>query len=157
MASDLIQTVLSGILGLGWLTTGLTLFRVRAEQRQKIMDVLLDKRQALDDIEQFASKARESLSGLNFEQKRAIAMNTVDRVIGTQQRLQVIGYISIPDHVELRTSDRHGLSASPHFLPRRIPFEFMIPMPPPLRRGVDYGFLPGTNVSQCAAESAHAA
>ena len=112
---------------------------------------------SVEDIERLACKAREGFSGLNFEQKRAIVMNTVDRVVGTQQELKVSGYISIPQHVELCTSDRHGLSASPHFLPRRIPFEFMIPMPPPLRRGVDYGFLPGTNVSQCAAESAHAA
>ena len=105
---------------------------------------------SVEDIERFASKAREDLTGLSFEQKRAIVMNTVDKVIGTQQRLRVIGYISIPDHVELRTNDRHGLSATPHFLPRRIPFEFTIPMPPPLRSGVDYGFLPGSNVSRGA-------
>ena len=117
------------------------------EQRQTME---ADVPPSIDDIEQFASKARESLSGLNFEQKRAIVMNTVDKVIGTQQRLQVIGYISIPDHVELRTSDRHGLSATPHFLARRIPFELIMPMPPPLRRGVDYGFMPGSNVSRGA-------
>ena len=106
-----------------------------------------------DDIERFASKARQTLNGLNFEEKRAIVMNTVDRVIGTQQELQVFGYISIPDHVELHTINRHGLCATPHFLTRRIPFEFTIPMPPPLRRGVDYGFLPGSNVSRGARTS----
>ena len=84
-------------------------------------------------------------------------MNTVDKVIGSQQGLRVFGYISIPDHVELRTINRHSQYATRHFSPRRIPFDFMINMPPPLRRGVDYGFLPGTNVSQSAAESAHAA
>ena len=59
---------------------------------------------SVEDIERFASKAREGLSGLSFEQKRAIVMNTVDKVIGTQQELRVIWYISIPDHVELRTN-----------------------------------------------------
>ena len=103
-----------------------------------------------EDIERFASKARECLSDLNFEQKRAIVMNTVDKVVGTQQELKVSGYISLPQHVELRTSDRHGSCATPHFLTRKIPFEFAIPMPPPLRRGMDYGFLPGSNVSRGA-------
>ena len=105
---------------------------------------------SVEDIERFVRKAREGLSGLSFEQKRGIVMNTVDRVIGSQQGLQVFGYISIPDHVELRTSDRHGTCATPHFLTRKIPFEFAIPMPPPLRRGMDYGFLPGSNVSRGA-------
>ena len=41
-----------------------------------------------EDIERFASKARECLSDLNFEQKRAIVMNTVDKVVGTQQELK---------------------------------------------------------------------
>ena len=115
------------------------------EQRQAME---ADVPPSLDEIEQFASKAREGLSSLNFEQKRAIVMNTVDRVIGSQQGLRVIGYISIPDHVELRTINRYGLRANQHFLACRIHFEFTIPMPPPLRKGVDYGFLPGSNVSR---------
>ena len=119
-----------------------------AEARDQRQVMEADVPPSVDDIERFASKAREGLSGLNFEQKRAIVMNTVDRVIGTQRGLQVLGYISIPDHVEFQTSDRHGSCATPHFSTRRIPFEFTIPMPPPLRSGVDYGFLPGSNVSR---------
>jgi site-specific DNA recombinase len=111
------------------------------EQRQALK---ADVPPTADDIERFATQARQTLNGLNFEEKRAIVMNTVDRVIGTQQELQVFGYISIPDHVEFNTINRHGLCATPHFFTRRIPFELTIPMPPPLRRGVDYGFLPGT-------------
>jgi site-specific DNA recombinase len=124
------------------------------EQRQAMK---ADVPPTADDIERFATQARQTLNGLNFEEKRAIVMNTVDRVIGTQQELQVFGYISIPDHVEFNTINRHGLSATPHFLPRRIPFDFTITMPSPLRRGMDYGFLPGTNVSQSAAGSGRAA
>ena len=127
----------------------------KAREQRQAMEA--DVPPTADDIERFATKARQTLNGLNFEEKRAIVMNTVDRVIGTQQELQVFGYISIPDHVEFQTSDRHGLSATPHFLARRIPFELTIAMPPPLRRGMDYGFLPGTNVSQSAAGSGRAA
>ena len=108
-----------------------------AEARDQRQVMEADVPPSVDDIERFASKAREGLSGLNFEQKRAIVMNTVDRVIGTQRGLQVLGYISIPDHVEFQTSDRHGLCATPHFLPHKIPFEFTIAMPPPWKRGVD--------------------
>ncbi len=33
---------------------------------------------------------------------------------------------------------------------KRIPFEFTIKLPMPLRTGVDYGFLPGKNISKKA-------
>ena len=130
---------------------GLEAQLAKAGEQRQAMEA--DVPPSLDEIERFASKARESLSGLNFEQKRAIVMNTVDRVIGSQQGLQVFGYISIPDHVEFNTINRHGQCANQLFLPCKIPFEFMIPMPPPLKRGVDYGFLPGTNVSRGATAS----
>ena len=122
-----------------------------ARDRRQVMEA--DVPPSVDDIERFASKAREGLSGLNFEQKRAIVMNTVDRVIGTQRGLQVLGYISIPDHVEFQTSDRHGSVRNSTFFTTQNPFEFTIAMPPPLRRGIDYGFLPGSNVSRGARAS----
>ena len=59
------------------------------EQRQAMK---ADVPPTADDIERFATQARQTLNGLNFEEKRAIVMNTVDRVIGTQQELQVFGY-----------------------------------------------------------------
>jgi hypothetical protein len=49
LSKDLIQTVLSGILGLGWLTTLVTLLKDRAEQHQKIMVFLMERRQSLDN------------------------------------------------------------------------------------------------------------
>ena len=124
------------------------------EQRQAMK---ADVPPTADDIERFATQARQTLNGLNFEEKRAIVMNTVDRVIGTQQELQVFGYISIPDHVEFQTSDRHGSCATPHFLAHKMPFDLTITMPPPLRRGVDYEFLPGTNVSQSVTRNSRVA
>ena len=127
------------------------------ETRQQRQAMETDVPPTADDIERFANQARQKLHDLNFEQKRAIVLNTVEKIVGTQQQLQVFGYISIPDHVEFNTINRHSQCATRHFSPCRIPFDFMIKMPPPLKRGVDYGFLPGTNVSQSAAESAHAA
>ena len=122
-----------------------------AGDKRQVMEA--DVPPSVDDIERFAGKAREGLCGLNFEQKRAIVMNTVDKVIGSQQGLQVFGYISISDHVELRTSDRHSQCATRHTSAHRLPFELTMKMPPPLKRGVDYGFLPGTNVSRSATTS----
>jgi site-specific DNA recombinase len=101
-----------------------------------------------DEIQLFADEARNLLHDLNFTQKRAIVLDTVERVVGTQGELQVYGYISIKDYVELRTDDRHGLISPQHSHVPKIPFELVIELPPPLRRGVDYGFLPGSNNSQ---------
>jgi site-specific DNA recombinase len=53
----------------------------------------------------FAEKAKETLQGLKFETKRAIILNTVERVISTQSQLQVIGYI--PLNVQLFTHHRN--------------------------------------------------
>jgi site-specific DNA recombinase len=126
-----------------------------AKPREQRQAMEADVPPTADNIERFAAQARQMLNGLHFDEKRAIVINTVDRVIETQQELKVSGYISIPQHVELCTSDRHGLSASPHLLTRKIPFELTMAMPPPLRSGVDYGFLPGTNVSSAAGGRGH--
>jgi len=53
----------------------------------------------------FAEKAKETLQGLKFETKRAIILNTIERVISTQSQLQVIGYI--PLNVQLFTHHRN--------------------------------------------------
>lgn len=51
------------------------------------------------------------------------------------------------------TLDRYGedslplISYGPKVI-KRIPFSFTIKIPKPLKTGVDYGFLPGKNVSQ---------
>ena len=82
-----------------------------------------------------------------------VVSDYIARAVGTG----IADGTGIEGRVELCTNDRHGLRATPHFSVRRIPFDLMITIPPPLRRGVDYGFLPGTNVSQSAAESALAA
>ena len=57
-------------------------------------------------VEAFAAKAAGTLLDLNFEAKRAIVMNIVDRVIGTQKELQVYGFIPVTNYVEYKTSNR---------------------------------------------------
>ncbi len=56
----------------------------------------------------FAREAQKTLHNLNFETRRAIVLNTVEKVVGTQQHLQVSGYIPLTlNHVEFKTSYRH--------------------------------------------------
>jgi site-specific DNA recombinase len=104
------------------------------------------------DLEAFAESAAQTLVDLNFEAKRTIVMNVIDKVIATQELLEVHGLIPVPDHIGLRTSDRDAANTTRHGRDNRsgksVPFELVIPLPPPLRRGIDYGFLPGANVSK---------
>ena len=55
---------------------------------------------------------------------------------------------SIATHVDVRTEHGHDVNANQHDSAPRIPFELTIQLPPPLKTGVDYGFLPGTNISR---------
>ena len=91
------------------------------------------------EIEAFATSAARALEDLNFESKRAIVMSVIDKVVATQEMLEVYGYIPITDHVELCSEYRDGVDAMRQsgFL---LPFEFTISLPPPLKRGVNYGF-----------------
>jgi site-specific DNA recombinase len=65
------------------------------------------------DIELFAEKIKEILGDLNFGLKKAIVLNVVEKIIATQERLQVCGYIpiSLENYVELKTSHRNRRSA----------------------------------------------
>ncbi|MBR1070501.1 recombinase family protein [Bradyrhizobium liaoningense] len=111
----------------------------------------VDERPALpqkEELELFADEARKTLRNLDFSQKRAILLNAVDRIVGAPSELQIYGSIPIKNHVEFQTSNRHGLSATRHPDRPLIPFELTIKLPPPLRSGVDYGFLPGSNISR---------
>src|SRR3989344_7325198 len=60
------------------------------------------------EMRKFAGRAREKLHDLNFEAKRAIVVNTIEKIVGTQQQLQVYGYIPVINHVEFKTSHRHS-------------------------------------------------
>ncbi len=123
------------------------------------------------ELREFARRCEESLANLNFDEKRAIVLKTVEKVVTDQKELQVYGHIPVTssvnvftsdrygkdidqqNHVEFKTSDRHGQEAPRHMNSCAIPFEFTISLPAPLRGGVDYGFLPGSNISKSARET----
>ncbi|MCX6719020.1 MAG: hypothetical protein NTZ38_01445, partial [Candidatus Taylorbacteria bacterium] len=63
------------------------------------------------EIESFSDKALIALQNLDFNAKRAIVINVIDKVIGTRDQLQVYGFIPITqNHVELFTSHRNSRS-----------------------------------------------
>jgi len=83
----------------------------------------------------FAREAQKTLYNLNFEARRAIVLNTVEKVVGTQQQLQVYGYIPVTNHVKFKTSYRHGANTTRHLLSEQnaklVPFNFTIKLPAP--------------------------
>lgn len=102
-----------------------------------------------EELERFAGEARQTLQNLDFSHKRAILLNTVDRIVGTPSELQIYGSIPIKNHVEFqtsnrhsqdinqhhhvdfKTSNRHSLNAPRHAKLASIPFDFSISLPPP--------------------------
>lgn len=108
----------------------------------------------LNDIKVFVIKAQEVLKNLKFEAKQGIVRNIVEKVIGTRSELQVYGYIPIISNINVFSINRKLQEAGQHedlsnsFRSTQVPLDFKIKIPPPLRTGVDYGFLPGTNVTK---------
>lgn len=61
-------------------------------------------------METFAAEAKKALQALSFEQKRAIVLSVVDRIVGVPGQLQVYGYVPVEQHVEFKTSHRNRRS-----------------------------------------------
>jgi site-specific DNA recombinase len=60
------------------------------------------------EIKAFARNAAAAIyNHLNFAEKRAIMLDVLTKVIGTQQKLQVFGYIPLSLNVKLYAEDRH--------------------------------------------------
>ena len=59
------------------------------------------------EMRRFAKEAVKKLESLSFESKREIVLSVIEKVVGTQQRLQVYGYIPITNHVEFKTISRN--------------------------------------------------
>ncbi len=57
------------------------------------------------EMEVFAVKSKQTLQDLKFAAKRAIILNTVDKIIGDRNHLQVTGYI--PLYVQFSSLHRH--------------------------------------------------
>ena len=63
------------------------------------------------ELKTFAAKAKKTLQDLKFEPKRAIILNTVEKIIGTKNHLQVIGYIPLNQNVREHSLHRNRWAA----------------------------------------------
>lgn len=93
-----------------------------------------------DEILCFSDQSRTMLHDLQFTEKRSIVLNIIEKIVATPLQLRVYGYIPIIDHVEMRSIHRYSLDTNRYFRFSSIQFELPIALPPPLRRGMDYGF-----------------
>lgn len=84
-----------------------------------------------NEIKELSEAARSTLQNLNLHARRAILVNTVEKIVGTQQKLGVYGCIPIRNHIELCSSDRHRLNVDQHAHSLTIPFQLQIQLPPP--------------------------
>lgn len=80
-----------------------------------------------EQIGSFATSASELLLNLNFEQKKAIIMHAVDKVVVAKENLSIYGNIPIIKlkHVEMLTNHRNRWESFQHMVPT-IPFMFDI-------------------------------
>lgn len=63
----------------------------------------------LDEVEAFSKKISRALdkNNLNFNAKKAIIMNIIDKVVGTREKLQVYGFIPIESNINVFTIYRN--------------------------------------------------
>jgi site-specific DNA recombinase len=99
------------------------------------------------ELEEYTKTATKKLKDLSFEAKRAIVMSVVKKVVATQEKLQIHGFIPINTNVTFCPINRHGRNTIQHSETKGIPFYFDVKVPLPLKRGVDYGFRKGENWS----------
>jgi site-specific DNA recombinase len=87
------------------------------------------------EIVHFAQKASKGLNNLSFEDKKAIMMRVIDRVIGNKEKLEVHGFLPITSNsnVSIFTNHRNGQGTNRHFLEHTntgsIPFVVTIKIP----------------------------
>lgn len=113
-----------------------------ASAQQETKAICVNELPSAGEIKRFAEAAREMLHNLNFQARRAIVLSAVDRIVGTQQQLEIFGHIPVTTHVKVCSHYRHAVRANRHsdtghygtlshkFTPL-IPFEFTIILPPP--------------------------
>lgn len=78
----------------------------KAKQQETQAHVFAQPSEA--EINTFADKATAALPGLSFETKREIVVNVVEKIVATQQKLEVNGYLPITsNHVWFQTNDRY--------------------------------------------------
>ncbi|HRH55415.1 MAG TPA: recombinase family protein [Candidatus Paceibacterota bacterium] len=79
-------------------------FKAREEAQRLGVDIL----PTIEEVHAFAKEAGATLADLSFEQKRAIVLNTVEKIVGSQESLLVTGFIPIKSsNGWFKTTDRH--------------------------------------------------
>lgn len=79
-----------------------------AKAKQQENQVQVSLLPSNDEISSFAEKSMMALFSLSFEQKRAIVTNVVEKIVATQQKLEVIGYLPLTsNYVGFKTDDRY--------------------------------------------------
>ena len=99
-------------------TWGLLLFPIKEQITSLESQIVKAKQQenqinatampSKEEIELFTEESVKTLPDLNFELKRAIIIDVVERIVGTQQKLKVNGYLPvISNYVEYKTIGRN--------------------------------------------------
>lgn len=98
----------------------------------------------IEEIKAFTEKAALVIRSLNFEAKKAIIKEVIDKVTATQKKLSIYGYIPVSslNNVSLCSEYRNSQNIIQQNSKYSVPFILHIQLPPPLRRGIDYGFRP---------------
>lgn len=81
-----------------------------------------------EEIESFATKAKQALTDLDFGTKREIVLNVINKIVGTKECLTVYGNIPISSNVEFIPIYRHRQESNRH-TGNLIPFQFTINLP----------------------------
>jgi site-specific DNA recombinase len=101
-----------------------------ARQQQTSAEVMVIPNQ--NEIQIFCTKVAEFLEDLNFQAKRDIILNVIEKVVGTPNQLQVYGYIpvTVNQNVAFKSNHRYGVNTIRHNdtanETKYIPIEFTI-------------------------------
>jgi len=75
------------------------------EQENQINEAAMPSR---EDIKSFTEESERALPDLSFELKRNIIINVIEKIIGTQQKLEVNGYMPMASNLCLAPNYRSG-------------------------------------------------
>ena len=118
------------------------------------------------EIDEFVQRVKSKVEGLNFTQRKAIVDKVVESIVGSQKQLFIKGHLpfseslysrlcsnndfgngeeafnSNQNNVKFRPYSRNDTNIIQHAdsEKRTVPFEINVVLPPPLQRGIDYGF-----------------
>ncbi|NQV93360.1 recombinase family protein [Candidatus Kaiserbacteria bacterium] len=78
-----------------------------AETREQEKEQKISKLPSEADAKVFAERVKENINNLNFSSKREIVLSAVEKIVGTQEKLCVSGYIPVDNYVSFKTNHRN--------------------------------------------------